>query len=169
MRSVLKKFRGRAIIIKNKIMQDRKKADIFAKVVIALALFFVGFYFGVIYKADSPLPDRTLDTQIEETITLSIDFGEEDGRIFSDIEFESGDSLFDVLSMLLAESEIELDYQDYGPDMGVFINSIDGIGGDDSGRWWQYRVNGEYGQVGVSQYVVQSEDFIEFKFTNERE
>ncbi len=147
-------------------MQDKRKADIFAKVVIALALFFLGFYFGVVYKSDSPATDRTPDTQIEETINLNIDFGEGDSRIFSDIEFQSGDSLFDVFSALLGENRIELDYQDYGPDMGVFINSIDGVGGDDSGRWWQYWVNDRYSRVGVSQYVIQPEDFIEFKFTD---
>lgn len=150
-------------------MQDRKKADIFAKVVIAFTLFFIGFYFGATYKADSPPVDRAPDTQIGEIVGLRFDFGEEDGKTFSDIEFESGDNLFDVLSTLSMENEIELDYQDYGPDMGIFINSIDGVGGDGSGRWWQYWVNEEYGQVGVSQYVVRPGDFIEFKFTAELE
>ncbi len=147
-------------------MQDRRKADIFAKVVIAFALFFLGFYFGVVYKSDPPPTERTLDTQIEETVDLNIDFGEGDNRTFSDIEFQSGDSLFDAFSALLEEGQIELDYQDYGSDMGVFINSIGGVGGDDSNRWWQYWVNGQYGQIGVSQYVLQPGDFVEFKFTD---
>ncbi len=64
--------------------------------------------------------------------------------------------------------ELEINYKDYGGDLGLFIEKIDGVGGDDSGRWWQYWVNNIYSLVGVSAYDVKKGDVIMFKYTSQQ-
>ena len=37
--------------------------------------------------------------------------------------------------------------------------------GDDN-KFWQFWINGEYSQIGAADYLVQSNDLIEWKFTD---
>lgn len=94
-----------------------------------------------------------------------IDDGSDTLKIFQDnITIES--SLFDSLMRIQDSGDIVLTYEDYGGDMGVFLQAINGIGvGENSGnKWWHYWVNGSYAQVGVSTQTVRPGDIVLFKY-----
>ena len=69
---------------------------------------------------------------------------------------------YEELTMI---NDMEFSYTDYGGDLGVFIESINSVGNDTEGnKWWQYWVNDKHAEIGVSSYLVQPEDVVEFKF-----
>ncbi|MDI6917236.1 MAG: DUF4430 domain-containing protein [Thermoplasmatales archaeon] len=46
----------------------------------------------------------------------------------------------------------------------MFVDGIAGAEGGQDGKWWQYYVNGELPMVGCDKYIVQNNDYIEWKF-----
>lgn len=67
-----------------------------------------------------------------------------------------GETAFDLL---LAEHEVA--YKEY--DFGVFIESIDGLAGDDT-HYWALYFNGEYAKVGADQLELMVGDEVEFRY-----
>ncbi|MBU3906136.1 DUF4430 domain-containing protein [Patescibacteria group bacterium] len=140
-----------------------------AKIIILIAVFFTGFIFGQQYAAEPAVQDSQpivcQQEQEQEYASLIFDFGDEDIKTFSDIAIGDNDSVFEVLQKAVSENNIELNYKDYGGDMGVFIESINGKRNDfDSGYYWQYWVNGQYAKVGASSYELQNGDVVEWKY-----
>ena len=45
-----------------------------------------------------------------------------------------------------------------------FIDGINGITNGDDDRYWQYYVNGEFANVGCSQYILHNGDLVEWRF-----
>lgn len=49
--------------------------------------------------------------------------------------------------------------------LGHFVESINGVKNDGkTGKYWIYYINGESAQVGISNYIIQKEDKIEWKY-----
>ena len=151
-------------------MNDKSKVTIISQLIIALAIFFGGVYVGT-----SLLPQASPDGQIREvstqvqSVSLMIDYGGGNIVSFSDIVIEGEESLFDVIQSTVEENNIPLGFKDFGGELGVFIESINGVPGESSNRWWQYWVNNKYGEIGVSSYTVKSGDVIELKFVEGQE
>jgi len=103
----------------------------------------------------------TQEQQIETQVDVTVDYaGEvEKDSVTKKIEFDQGDTAWDSLRALVGEENIE--YQDYGGDLGIFVQSINGVkpGGT---KFWLFKVNGEGAKVGASSYKVQIGDQIEF-------
>lgn len=68
-----------------------------------------------------------------------------------------GESAFDLL-----KSTHQVQAKDYGPGMGEFVQSIDGVT-PGSGKFWKFYVNGQSSNVGASSYVLRDGDKIEWK------
>lgn len=45
-----------------------------------------------------------------------------------------------------------------------FVSGIHGVVNGDEGRYWQYYVNGQFPTVGCSQYILQDNDTVEWRF-----
>ena len=97
------------------------------------------------------------------------DFLPENGIIYSktDIAFQDGETVFDILERELASNGIEFDYSKlpfYDP---VYIKGIANLyefdGGPNSG--WLYRVNGTKPNYPCSEYTVKHNDNIEIIYT----
>ena len=73
-------------------------------------------------------------------------------------------SVFEILQSLDDKGSITIQYRDFGGEMGIFLESINDVGGDDD-YWWQYWINGEYSQVGISRQFVEPDDHIRFEYT----
>lgn len=128
---------------------------------IAVAIFVLGFSFGNDLKAPEVGEMRVED----QSVSLMIDYG--NGQIFTDasISLQGTTTVFEVLNKTSQENNIELKYKDYGGDLGIFIESIGGVGKDPTGkRWWQFWVNNKYSQTGAGSYFLRPGDSIEFKF-----
>jgi hypothetical protein len=130
--------------------------------IILIAIFGIGFYSGAHSKKSDQGPTTEI---VKESVSLMLDYGNGTVKVYSGLPFVAGNSVFDLLQALELAQKIKLDYKDYGGDLGVFLNSIDGIGKDAKDqKYWQYWLNNEYSTVGVSTYALRPGDVIEFKF-----
>ncbi len=152
----------------NQLLNNNMKTA--AKIIIVLAVFFVGLYVGQRY-IDEPIFSFNQNQQEEvnqsqkETVSLMIDFGNGQVKAFDNIEFQPGQTVFNVLKATLEKNNINLQYKDYGGDLGVFIESIGGVKNSvSSNRFWQLWVDNKYSKVGASSFELADGNAIEFKY-----
>lgn len=104
-------------------------------------------------------------TERKSEASLMIDFGNGTLKTYKDIAVTSTTTAFHALKEAIDSDNTKLEYKDYGGDLGVFVESIAGVGKDPQSRkWWQYWVNNNYSQMGVSSYEINPGDVIEFKY-----
>lgn len=94
-----------------------------------------------------------------------------DGFILKPTKFvlHTDNSVFTILQKATRQNSIQMEYQ--GADENIYKSAyIQGIqyiyefsAGERSG--WMYRVNGKFPQVGVSRYILQEGDVVEFLYT----
>ena len=81
------------------------------------------------------------------------------------VEFNEGDTVFDILVKVTRKKGIHMEYR--GSGSNTYIEGINNLyefdGGSNSG--WMYRVNGVYPNYGVGAYKVKSSDVIKFNYT----
>jgi hypothetical protein len=58
-----------------------------------------------------------------------------------------------------------LDFQDFGAGLGILITGFYGVLAQGNG-FWEFRVNGQSSDVGVSGYIVRDGDRLEFRYSN---
>jgi hypothetical protein len=74
-----------------------------------------------------------------------------------------GDSVYKIMENLQKnkENNFSFNYKEY-PALGVFIDEINGIKGG-NGKYWIYYVNGKESSVGVSNYILDENDIINWE------
>lgn len=81
------------------------------------------------------------------------------------VEFNEGDTVFDILVKITRKKGIHMEYR--GSGSNTYIEGINNLyefdGGSNSG--WMYSVNGVYPNYGVGSYKVKSSDVIKFNYT----
>ena len=81
------------------------------------------------------------------------------------VEFNEGDTVFDILVKVTRKKGIHMEYR--GSGSNTYIEGINTLyefdGGSNSG--WMYSVNGVYPNYGVGAYKVKSSDVIKFNYT----
>ena len=81
------------------------------------------------------------------------------------VEFNEGDTVFDILVKVTRKKGIHMEYR--GSGSNTYIEGINNLyefdGGSNSG--WMYSVNGVYPNYGVGAYKVKSSDVIKFNYT----
>ena len=70
-----------------------------------------------------------------------------------------GTSVFDALRRVA-----EVEYDDY-PGLGVFVKSIDNLS-NTGNKWWLYKVNGVYGTVSASRFLLENRDSVVWEYTS---
>lgn len=140
-----------------------KLLKIISLLILGIIIFIVGVYIG-----NGQLVQSNSFSQYDTNkVSIMFDYSNNTVQVFEGIDVVEGTTLFDILNILATQNDIEFTYEDYGENMGIFITSINTIGSEDvPDHWWQYWVNNQYGKVGVSNYVVRSEDVIFFKLMN---
>jgi len=113
------------------------------------------------YSADTERESGSVIGELE----LVIIWPDAEPEIF-EVSFEEPLTIFEALLDLEARELITLDYRDFGGELGIFLEAIDGLGGD-SDRWWQYWVNNDYSQIGISQRLAEPGDVVRFEYTGE--
>ncbi|MBO5323996.1 MAG: DUF4430 domain-containing protein [Oscillospiraceae bacterium] len=83
------------------------------------------------------------------------------------VEFDSGDSVFDVFRKVLREEKIHFEYVDASAYDSVYIEGIGNLYEYDCGpqSGWMYSVNGVYPGLGCSTYTLADGDVIVFNYT----
>ncbi len=97
------------------------------------------------------------------------DYVPKDGWILKKqtVEFEEGETVFDVLKRVLKEHKIQME-SSYTPMYGsYYVEGINQLYEFDCGKnsGWMYRVNGWYPNYGCSSYTLESGDEIEWRYT----
>ncbi|HEX9721910.1 MAG TPA: DUF4430 domain-containing protein [Candidatus Paceibacterota bacterium] len=127
-------------------------------------LFFVlvfGVLLGVSLADIGYVPVVATQEQKEIQVDLAIDYGNGDSQMFPGQEIGAGDS---VLS-LFEKSGVTLEKRNF-PGLGVFIEAINGVHNSNN-YYWQFWVNGEYANIGASEYELRHGDQVLWKRTNE--
>lgn len=103
-----------------------------------------------------PHPEPEWQNQI--TITIN-------GEKYN-LEYKENLSVYEMLQLLSADSKKSFIFtaKEY-PGMGHFVESMNGVDNNNqSGKYWIYYINGESAKVGISNYIIQKEDKIEWKY-----
>ena len=134
---------------------------------VAIIVIVLGWYF--IQQKDA-VPTTVEDSRVLGNVAITIYNQDGSRATFDNVSVKNSTSLFDALKELQLRGDITLDYKDYGADLGIFIEKINGVPSDGTtGSWWQYWVNGEYGNVGASTFILNPNDVVEWRFSGARD
>ena len=93
----------------------------------------------------------------------------ENGQLLAQttVEFEAGDSVFDVFRQVLRQQKIHFEYTDAQIYDSVYIEGIGNLYEFDCGpqSGWMFSVNGVYPGLGCSAYTLADGDVILFSYT----
>ena len=84
-------------------------------------------------------------------------------------EFKEGTTVYELMQNLSASSVKPFSFsgKDYGAGMGYFVTEINGVKNDpQTGKYWIYYINGQTAQFGISSYIINKGDKIEWKYEN---
>ena len=143
-------------------MKNLQKNWIVAVAIVVLAL--IGGYFVStnIGQQTASTPTTTSQEQVKKAqVEVKVDYAGDSGKSAEtkSVEVEEGKTAWDALQVAVGKENIE--FKDYGGDLGIFIAGINGVK-PTGNKFWLFKVNGEGAKVGVSTYKVKSGDQIEF-------
>lgn len=142
-------------------MKNLSKNWIAIAAIVAI-VFFGGYYAVNNSSQQSDTATETTSTeQVQSQVEVTIDYaGEEEKETeVKTVKFDEGDTAWDALKSAVEIDNIE--YQDYGGDLGIFVQSINDAK-PTGNKFWLFKVNGKGADVGISSYKVQDGDKIEF-------
>ena len=143
-------------------MKNLQKNWIVAVAIVVLAL--IGGYFVStnIGQQTASTPTTTSQEQVKKAqVEVKVDYAGDSGKSaeIRSVEVEEGKTAWDALQTAVGKENIE--FKDYGGDLGIFIAGINGVK-PTGNKFWLVKVNGEGAKVGASTYKVKSGDQIEF-------
>jgi len=102
-------------------------------------------------------------SEFQNPITLKVS-GEE-----YNTELKPDTTVYELMQNLSASSVKSFIFsgKDYSAGMGYFVTGINGIKNDpQTGKYWIYYINGESAKIGISNYIINKGDIIEWKYEN---
>lgn len=139
---------------------------------------------GCSHKSDVDIPDTNGDGKLTCTLEIRCDtllehmdelsdgkaaLVPEDGQLLAEteIEFEAGDSVFDVFRQVLRKEKIHFEYTDAQVYDSVYIEGIGNLYEFDCGpqSGWMFSVNNIFPGLGCSGYTLADGDAIVFRYT----
>ena len=106
-------------------------------------------------KIPSPVPGAVQAEKIQAKMLIN--------GVEYDAAVKPNSSVYDLMSTLREEKKIDFKNKDYSA-LGFFIEEINGVRNNPSGKNWVYYINGQPGKVGVSYYKLKNNDVIEWKY-----
>jgi hypothetical protein len=97
--------------------------------------------------------------QFKIAVNILIDYGNGTSRWLNDTEIQLGSTLFNA-----TDSIADVEYTLF--ELGVFVDSINGVGKDQGGWWiwYYYDDDWEYGSVGSNQWILKDGDTLSWKY-----
>ncbi len=103
----------------------------------------------------------TTEDKNNVTVNITADFGDGYKKEWNNVKVPKDSTIFNAMK----SSGIKFDYNIQS--LGVFVTSIEGLSENRStGRYWQYWINGDYSQLGISNIKVADGMKIEWKYTD---
>jgi len=134
---------------------------VFLFIILGGALLFFGFDY--LFKKEN---SNSFENQsaLENSQKVLYIINREEGDISQyQISSDESSTVFSLLMELSVKENFEVDSTVY-ENMGIFVESIDGLKGGTNDKWWQYWVNDKLGEVAADKKIVESGDKIEWKF-----
>lgn len=106
-------------------------------------------------------PDAPIATE-QNVVTISIEGDEKTILDSNDIEFKTGDTVFDILLEITKSKKIHMDFS--GSKDSAYVKGIDNLYEFDKGpsSGWKYTVNGVYPAYSAGDYEVEKGDVIKW-------
>ena len=136
-------------------------------IIIILALLVLGGV-AVVWSQRKPSatvePPSAVQGVQEEAVTadLVLDFGDEKIATYSAIR-TSEKTVLGLLLVVSSRNNFAVDYIPPSGEVGAFVKSIAGVENTNE-KFWQFWVNGKYGQVAMDQQEIKSGDLVEIRF-----
>lgn len=100
----------------------------------------------------------------EETIVQKIPAHLEVNDVVFDMTIQKGSSAYDLMEKASKEHEFTFQAEEY-EGMGYFISSIQGVQSNaKTNEYWSYYVNDKLSDVAISDYILESDDVITWKY-----
>lgn len=74
------------------------------------------------------------------------------------MEFEEGETIFDLMERAKKRGDFSFEYKDYGKDLGIMITEINGTKNGKDNKYWMLYVNGKLADKGCSNYKLDNSD-----------
>jgi hypothetical protein len=129
------------------------------------------FGFGLGFFINTPLPESATRQFFPESIgsvRVVIDFGDGTRQTFDSIPTTGSENLFELTKRAAAESGLQFGSEEYAG-LGTLITQIGEKRNGEDRKYWQYWVDGRYGDVGASQRIVLPGEVIEWKFSGDQQ
>jgi hypothetical protein len=120
-----------------------------------------------------PLPSPSIPAppevtaKVTNTVKISITGDSENADILpqTEVEFEEGQTVFDILLKVAKERQIQIEFR--GSKKNAYIRGIDNLYEFDKGgqSGWVYSVNGVFPRKSCGAYTIKAGDVIELKYT----
>ncbi|RXT06467.1 DUF4430 domain-containing protein [Ammoniphilus sp. CFH 90114] len=115
----------------------------------------------------APMTSEQVVDSKKQMVMISIKGDEEVGIILAatEVTFESGESVLDILKKVTKEKKIQMEYRGTGPI--AYVEGIDNLYEFDRGpkSGWMYRVNGSFGKKSAGDVQIKPNDQIEWIYT----
>lgn len=144
------------------------KINKYTKIILIIILLIIIAYTGIKLVEYNKTTNRNAGESnlLEDkaiTAAMVINTGNEEHKFESNIS--SGTNAFDFLKKVNQEQKLDLIYKN--TNMGAFIEGIYGIKNDAvNSKFWMYKINGKFADVGASNYVVRNGDSIEWVYSD---
>lgn len=102
-------------------------------------------------------------TPLGNNIEIGIDYAGQKAKDSYSTNVETGQSAWEAIKKAVGIENVQ--YTDYGGDLGIFITGFNGIQATGS-QYYEFRVNGVSSNVGVSSYICNNADVLEFVLTS---
>lgn len=112
----------------------------------------------------TPTPTITpTPTQISQSIEIAIDYGGKHANDTYTVAITPGETAWDAVKAALGLANLQ--YTDYGGDLGIFISGFNGVTAA-ANEYFDFRVNGVSSSVGISTYTCNNSDKLSFVLTS---
>jgi hypothetical protein len=105
---------------------------------------------------------RSVEEKAAAAADLVLDFGEKKIATYSGVRVAEK-TVLGLLLQAAQDNGFEVNYNPPSGGMGAFVKSIGGVENTNE-KFWQFWVNGEYGQVAMDQQEIKNGDIVEVKF-----
>lgn len=99
---------------------------------------------------------------VGNTVEIAIDYAGQKANDAYSTTVDAGQTAWDAIKKAVGDANVQ--YTDYGGNLGVFITGFNGIQAA-SNQFYEFRVNGVSSNVGVSSYVCNNGDVLAFVLT----
>ena len=129
--------------------------------VFVAVIFLAGGFFAYNAIKNNGTKEPVVEQNTQKELFLHIDFGNETSKDFL-VDFKENYSVFDLLKEASEKLSFSIKSKTY--DIGVFIESINGIDGGKDNKYWSYYVNGEMPMISADKNLLKLGDKVDFKF-----